>query len=77
MLDRLFNRQLAVRLSLGQPEQDNTRRAVREICDLIGSDPDDIYSQFLTGPELGQRFSEATTPTQVIYLAQTLGAEFK
>ena len=60
---------------LGAAEQNNIVRAVREICDLVGSDSSDIYSQFLTGPELAQRFSDATSPAEVIALAQTLGAE--
>jgi len=73
ILDRLLNRKIAVHLTLGEPELDNMSRAVGEVCELVDSDPDDLYCQFLEHSELKRRFLAACNPHEFINLARTLG----
>lgn len=75
MLDRLINRRLTVQLTLDELEQGATTRAVRAICNLIDSGPDDLCCQLMEPSELKQRFLGVSDPSALIDLALTLGAD--
>jgi hypothetical protein len=44
------------------------------ICELIDSDADDLYSQFVSHSELKELIKKAKSPKELISIAETLGA---
>lgn len=69
----LINRSMVVVLEFEDPLPDRLNEVVESIVQLIDSDPDDLYDQFVSHNELKQLFRLAKAPTAIIELAKNLG----
>ncbi len=73
-IDRVLNRRFEVSLQLGEPQENSSELAKQLICELIDSDGDGLYSQFVSHAELKELIKKTKSPKELIRVAETLGA---
>ena len=73
-IDRLLNRRFALSLEFGKSKENASERAKQLIYELIDSDADDLYSQYVSHSELKELIKKAKSPKELISIAETLGA---
>jgi ribosomal protein S18 acetylase RimI-like enzyme len=68
-----FGKAIGIRLSFTPPDAPSVSEVAEALCQLVDSDPDDLYDQFITHDELKALFRSAVTPGELIAAAASLG----
>lgn len=66
LIDGLFNLRFAVSLEFGESKENALELAKQLICELIGDDADDLYSQSVSDSELKELIKKSQSPKELL-----------